>query len=370
MISCQTLVQILEKWAPRRLAMDWDNPGLAIGELSAKISKVLLTLTVTLETVEYAANNGFKMIISHHPLFFKPLKSLKKDTPLGKIVYEAVKNDIVVYSAHTNMDAACGGINDILAEVLELQQVTILKQTYEEELKKLVVFVPKGYEDTVRNAMGDAGAGHIGNYSHCSFNTDGFGTFKPLAGTKPFIGEEGKLEKTDEIRIETIIPETFQKKVINAMLKAHPYEEVAFDVYSLENPGRKFGFGRIGYTKEPIILKKFCETVKQKLGTSHIRVVGDLNKCISKVALCGGAGSDLAQAAAFSGADVLVTGDVKYHEALDAKATGIAIIDAGHFSTENLLLPVLKEYLEQETRLLNRQVEMSIYKDEDPFVII
>ncbi|HHV19628.1 MAG TPA: Nif3-like dinuclear metal center hexameric protein, partial [Thermoanaerobacterales bacterium] len=340
MISCQTLVQMLEKWAPKRLAMDWDNPGLAIGELSRNISKVLLTLTVTLETVKYAANSGFEMIISHHPLFFKPLKSLRKDTPLGKIVYEAVKNDIVIYSAHTNMDAACGGVNDILATVLELQQIRVLKQTYEERLKKLVVFAPKGYEDTVRNAMGDAGAGHIGNYSDCSFNTEGFGTFKPLDGTKPFIGEKGKLEKANEIRIETIIPENLQKKVINAMIKAHPYEEVAFDIYPLENPGKVYGFGRIGYTKEPVKLKNYCETVKQKLGIPHIRVVGDLNKIISKVAVCGGAGSDLAQTAAFLGSDVLVTGDVKYHEALDAKTADLAIIDAGHFSTENLLLPV------------------------------
>jgi dinuclear metal center YbgI/SA1388 family protein len=370
MISCQTLVQILEKWAPKRLAMDWDNPGLAIGELSNNISKVLLTLTVTLETVEYAANNGFEMIISHHPLFFKPLKSLRKDTPLGKVVYEAVKNDIVIYSAHTNLDAACGGINDIFAMALELQQITVLKQTYEEGLKKLVVFVPKGYEDTVRNAMGDAGAGHIGNYSHCSFNTEGFGTFKPLAGTKPFIGEEGKLEKANEIRIETIISDNLQKKVINAMLKAHPYEEVAFDIYPLENPGKTYGFGRIGYTQEPVILKDFCETVKQKLGISHTRVVGDLNKKISKVAVCGGAGSDLAKVAAFFGSDVLVTGDVKYHEALDAKAAGLAIIDAGHFSTENLLLPVLKEYLEHETGLMNKKVKICVYKDEDPFAIV
>jgi len=370
MISCQTLVHILEKWAPKRLAMDWDNPGLAIGELSVKVSKILLTLTITFKTVEFAVNNGFEMIISHHPLFFKPLKSLRKDTPLGKIVYEAVKNDIVIYSAHTNMDTACGGINDILAKVLALQQLQILKQTYEEGLKKLVVFVPRGYEDTVRNAMCDVGAGHIGNYSHCSFSTNGLGTFKPLAGTKPFIGEEGKLKKADEIRIETIIPGNLQNKVVNAMLKAHPYEEVAFDIYPLENPGKTYGLGRIGYTKEPIILKEFCETVKQKLNISHIRVVGDLNKSISKVAICGGAGSDLAQVAAFFGADVLITGDVKYHEALDAKEAGLAIIDAGHFSTETILLPVLKKHLEQETRLLNKQVEISIYKDEDPFVII
>ena len=189
MISAHTLVQIIEKWAPRKFAMEWDNPGLAVGELSRKVSKVLLTLTVTYGTTEYAAKNNFDLIIAHHPLFYKPVKSLRWDTPLGKIVYKAIKNDIMIYSAHTNMDIAANGINDILAKALDLQNTKVLKETYQEELKKLVVFVPKNYEDVVRSALGNAGAGYIGNYSHCSFNADGFGTFKPLAGTKPFIGK-------------------------------------------------------------------------------------------------------------------------------------------------------------------------------------
>ncbi|NLZ51990.1 MAG: Nif3-like dinuclear metal center hexameric protein [Thermoanaerobacteraceae bacterium] len=370
MISCQTLVQIIEQWAPRKLAMDWDNPGLALGDLSGEISKVLLTLTVTSEIIEFAAKNGYEMIISHHPLFFKPLKSLKKDTPIGKIVYKAIKNDIVIYSAHTNMDITSGGINDILAHLLNLEQIQVLKQTCREKLNKLAVFVPRGYEDAVRNAICDAGAGHIGNYSHCSFSTDGFGTFKPLEGTNPFIGEHNKLQRADEIRIETIVPESLQKKVISAMIKAHPYEEVAFDIYPLDNPGEKFGLGRIGYTKEPVTLKDFCEIVKHNLNTSYVRVVGDVKKSISKVAVCGGAGGDLIPAAAFFGADVLVTGDVKYHEALDAKESGLAIIDAGHFATETILLPALKEHLEEQTKLLNKQVEISIFEDSDPFVIV
>ena len=370
MISCQTLAQMVEKWAPRKLAMDWDNPGLAIGDLSGEVSKVLLTLTVTLESVEFAAKNNCGMIISHHPLFFRPLKSLKKDTPLGKIVYEAIKNDIVVYSAHTNLDVANGGINDILANLFDLQQVQVLKETYREKLNKIVVFVPRGYEDSVRSAMCNAGAGHIGNYSHCTFNTDGIGTFMPLAGTNPYIGEQNKLEKADEIRIETIVPESLRKAVINAMLKVHPYEEVAYDIYPLENLGSEIGLGRIGYLKAAVTLKEFCQIVKDKLNIPHIRVVGDLDKTVSKVALCGGAGGDLIQAAAFCGADVLVTGDVKYHDALDATDLGLAVIDAGHFATESIILPALKEYLEGQIGLLNKEVEISIYEDADPFVII
>lgn len=231
-------------------------------------------------------------------------------------------------------------------------------------------FIPYGYEEIVRNAIGDVGAGHIGNYSHCSFNTKGVGTFRPLTSAKPFIGEKGKLEKTDEVRVETIFPKSLQKKVLNAMFRAHPYEEVAFDIYPLENQGDVFGFGRIGYVKKPVKLKEFCDTVKQRLNVSHVRVVGDMNADISKVAVCGGAGGDFAQTAAFFDADVFVTGDLKYHEAVDAKAIGLAIIDAGHFSTENLLLPVLKTYVRRETQILNKEVEISIFKEEDPFVII
>jgi len=370
MISCQTLVQMLEKWAPKKLALDWDNPGLAVGDLSKEVSKVLLTLTVTYNTVKYAVENNYEMIISHHPLFFKPLKSLKKDTPLGEIVYLAIKNDIVIFSAHTNLDIAYGGINDILANLLNLEKVHILKQTFREKLNKLVVFVPRGYEDAVRNAICNVGAGHIGNYSHCTFNAAGIGTFMPLEGTNPFIGQQNKLEKVDEVRIETIIPESLQKPVINAMLKAHPYEEVAFDIYPLENYGDEFGLGRIGYLKEPKTLKEFCGIVKEKLKISHIRLVGDLTKEISKVAICGGAGSDLIHSAAFFGADVLVTGDVKYHEAIDAKELDIAVIDAGHFATENIMLPALKKYLVEQARLLSKKIEISIYEDADPFVII
>lgn len=370
MISCKMLIQILEKWAMTNLTLDWDNPGLAVGDPSKDISKVLLTLTVTQETVDFASKNNFDMIISHHPLFFKPFKSLRTDTPIGRLVSTAVKNDIVIYSAHTNMDIAYGGINDILADALGLEQVEILKQTYEEKLKKIVVFVPKGYEDTVRDAMCDAGAGHIGNYSHCTFNINGTGTFKPLSGTHPFIGEEGKLEKVDEVRIETIIPESLQTRVLDSMLKVHPYEEVAFDIYPVENQGKIYGIGRIGYINKPIPLKEFCEVVKQKLNTPYIRAVGDLNKEIRKVAICGGAGADLLQTAALNGADVMVTGDLKYHEAVDAGEIGIAVIDAGHFPTENILLLALKNYLDNEIKQQNKEVDLHIFEDKDPFIII
>ncbi|HHW01561.1 MAG TPA: Nif3-like dinuclear metal center hexameric protein [Thermoanaerobacterales bacterium] len=370
MVSSQTVINIMEKLAPKKLAMEWDNPGLAVGDFAGKVSKILVALTVTPEVVHYAAESGFNMIISHHPMFFKPIKALRKDLPLGRMVYEAVKHDITIYSTHTNLDITENGVNDEMARVLDLEDIRVLKQTAEEPLKKIVVFVPRGYEDAVRNAMAEAGAGFIGNYSHCSFNIEGKGTFKPEKGADPFIGEEGKLERVDEVRIETIAPENFVRKIISAMLRVHPYEEVAYDIYPLENTGKIIGLGRVGKLRKRVSLKELCETVKMKLSADYVKVSGDLHKEISTVAVCGGAGGDLISAASFAGADVLITGDVKYHDALDAKAIDLAIIDAGHFSTENLVLPALAHYLAREIQALGEKVDIEIYQDKDPFVII
>lgn len=369
MISSQTIIQIIEKLAPKSLAYDWDNPGLNIGNFSRKVKRILLVLTVTPKIVDYAAKNGYDMIISHHPLFFKSLKSVRWDLPQGQIIYTAIKNDIIIYSAHTNLDIAKGGVNDVLAHILGLKYIKVLSKTKRAELKKIVVFVPEGHEDIVRNAMINAGAGFTGNYSNCTFNTQGYGTFKPEDNTDPYIGEKGKLEKVNEVKIETIVSKDSLKKVINAMLKAHPYEEVAYDIYPLENKGESFGIGRIGYLEQSVTLKEFCELVKEKLATKTLRAVGNLSKNVRKVAVCGGSGANLIPTALFQGADVILTGDVKYHDAVDAKTLGIAVVDAGHFATENLILPEIADFVNKEVQSLGKKVEISIYKDKDPFIV-
>lgn len=370
MISSQSIIQIIEKLAPKSLAYDWDNTGLDIGDYSQKVEKLLFVLTVTPQIVKYAAENEYDMIISHHPLFFKPLKSIRKDSTIGQIIYTAVKNDIIIYSAHTNLDIAQGGVNDALAKMLDLKDVKVLSETKKEQLKKVVVFVPVNYEDQVRTAMTNAGAGFIGNYSCCTYNTKGYGTFKPEEGANPFIGEKDKLEKTKEVRIETIVPEGRVKSVLNAMKKAHPYEEVAYDVYPLENKGKSLGIGRVGYLKQTLSLKKFCDIVKRELDVNNVKVVGDPSTKISKVALCGGSGANLIPNAIFQGADVMLTGDVKYHDALDAQMHGIAVVDAGHFATENVILSKIADFVNKEVRNLGKDVEISVYKDKDPFVIL
>ncbi|MDN5330964.1 MAG: hypothetical protein PWP45_189 [Tepidanaerobacteraceae bacterium] len=370
MISIQMVINLIEKLAPKKLSLEWDNVGLMVGAGSAKVKKILIVLTVTPGVVDYAVVNGVDLIISHHPVIFKPLNSIRQDLPVGKMIIEAIKHDIAIYSAHTNLDVAKGGINDLLAQKLELENVEVLEKTFEDSLKKIVVYVPKGYEDVVRDSMGNAGAGHIGNYSHCSFNVSGIGTFKPLEGSNPFLGQLGELEKVEEVRIETIAPASRVKKIINAMLKVHPYEEVAYDIYPVENEGCTFGLGRIGYLKTPVTLYELCTIIKQKLEVEFLRVVGEPRKKVSKIALCGGAGGSLISKAIFAGADVYITGDIKYHEAEEAKAAGIALIDAGHYSTEKIILNFLAEYLKKELQALDNEVSIEVFDEGDPIKIV
>lgn len=344
-ITCQVVVEAIEQIAPRYLAEGWDNVGLLLGNPAQQVSKVLVALDVTQAVADFAVAEQVDMIIAHHPLIFKGLKNVRTDLPHGRVLTTLIKADIAVYAAHTNLDISSGGINDILANKLSLINTKTLTVSNTEKFIKLVVFVPDNHLEAVRTSITDAGAGHIGNYSHCSFYTDGTGTFLPLAHSKPFIGEQGVLEKTAEMRLETIMPEKISRKVIKAMLKAHPYEEVAFDLYPLLNQGNSLGLGRIGDLSAAQSLDQLTDMVKDVLGVSSVNVVGAGDKVINKVAVCGGSGATLINKAISAGADVLITGDVKYHEAQDAFAAGIAIIDAGHFATEIAVVEYLRQYL-------------------------
>lgn len=344
-VKCQMVVDAIDKIAPQYLAEGWDNVGLLLGNPSQPISKILVALDVTQAVADFAAEHKVDMIISHHPIIFKGLKNLRTDLPHGRVLATLIKADIAVYSAHTNLDISSGGINDILAAKLELINTIPLTTSNADKLIKLVVFVPEDHLESVRTAVTNAGAGHIGNYSHCSFHTNGTGTFLPLLNSKPFIGEQGSLEQTSEVRLETIMPESISRKVLKSMLKAHPYEEAAFDLYPLLNQGSSLGLGRIGYLPVAQTLDQLVNMVKNRLGTSSVNVVGNGDRVIAKVAVCGGSGADLINKSVFAGADVLITGDVKYHEAQDAAAAGIAIIDAGHFATEVIIVDYLAQYL-------------------------
>jgi len=350
-------MEAVEKIAPRELSEKWDSVGLLVGSPLKEVKKILIALDVTQEVVNEAVREKVDMIVSHHPIIFKPLSNVREDNPIGNILFSLIKNDIIVYAAHTNLDYCELGTNYYLSQKLGLEETEVL-QTAEEDLYKIVVFVPRGYEDKVRDAMGNAGAGWIGNYSHCSFMALGTGTFKPLERAEPFIGTKGLLEKVEEFRLETIVPKSLKDKVIRAMIESHPYEEVAYDVYKLENNGSRNGLGRIGFLRGEMTLADFGEKIKKDLGLKHVRFVGAPGKIVKKIAVCAGSGAGLIPAAKKKGADVFVSGDIKYHEALEAKQAGLALVDAGHFATEWPVVPALAEYLQKELNGEEQKVQI------------
>jgi dinuclear metal center YbgI/SA1388 family protein len=363
------IIQLFEQFSPKGLAMEDDKIGLQIGRLNKKVDKIMIALDVLEEVIDEAIEKNVQLIIAHHPPIFRPLKSVLTDTVQGRMIEKLIKHDIAVYAAHTNLDVAKGGVNDLLAEALGLENPEVLVPTFEEKLKKIVVFTPASHADVIRRVLGNAGAGFIGNYSHCSFSADGTGRFMPGENTNPFIGSQGQLESVEEVRIETIVSVKLLKKVVTAMLKAHPYEEVAYDVYPVENKGEVLGLGRIGTVQE-MSLGEFAERVKEALQVDKVRVVGDLSSRVKKVAVLGGDGNKYFKHAKFKGADVYITGDIYYHTAHDAMMEGLNMIDPGH-NVEK----VMKKGL---TATLSKMCEESGYEVEiipsevntDPFKFI
>lgn len=329
-VNGHEVIQWFERFAPKSYAMEGDKIGLQVGRLNQSVKRVLIALDVLEEVVDEAIEQNVQLIIAHHPPIFRPLKAIRTDEPSGRIMEKLIKNDIAVYAAHTNLDIAPGGVNDLLAECLQLEDTEVLVPTIEEQLNKLAVYVPVDHAEEVRKAIGDAGAGFIGEYSHCSFSVTGTGRFLPGNHANPYIGKRGKLEEVQEVRIETIYPKRLEKKILTAMLKAHPYEEVAYDLYPLENKGEILGLGRIGKLKQEMTLEEFARFVKSQLEVEGVRVVGDLKSRVRKVAVLGGDGNKYYQSAVFKGADVYVTGDMYYHTAHDAMMAGLNIVDPGH----------------------------------------
>ncbi|MDN5347970.1 MAG: hypothetical protein PWP65_1534 [Clostridia bacterium] len=346
--KCQEIINLVAEYAPPDLAAQWDNVGLLVGDPSQEVRRVLVSLDVTREVIDEALARGANLIISHHPLIFEPLRFLRFDTHPGKLVQQLISENIALYTAHTNLDHADLGVSYHLGLCLGLQEMQVLAPEFQEKYYKLVVFVPQGHEQKVMEALGRAGAGWIGNYSHCTFRALGTGTFLPLEDSSPFIGQKGKLEEVQEYRLETIVPRVCLQKVIRAMIEAHPYEEVAYDVYPLAGAGKARGPGRIGVLPQPEKLGDFAYRVKEALGTEKVAVTGDWEKDVVRVAVCGGAGAGLWPKALQAGADVLVTGDVKYHEARAVSEAGMALIDAGHYATERVIVPALVKYLEEK----------------------
>lgn len=368
-VNGHEIIQLFEQFSPKSYAMEGDKIGLQIGRLNKPVENVMVALDVLEEVVDEAIEKNVQLIIAHHPPIFRPLKSINTDTPAGRLIEKLIKHDIAVYAAHTNLDVAIGGVNDMLAEALRLINTEVLYPTFETQLKKLVVYVPVEKAEDVKQALGDAGAGAIGNYSHCTFSSSGTGEFLPNESANPYIGQQGKLESVKEERIETIFPVHLEKRILSAMFKSHPYEEIAYDIYRLENKGETLGLGRIGDIQE-MTLKEFADYVKQALDVKGVRVVGDMNSKVKKVAVLGGDGNKYFTAAKFKGADVYVTGDMYYHIAHDAMMMGLNIIDPGH-NVEKVMKKGVAKKLEDMCK--EKGFEVSIFASElntDPFQFV
>lgn len=339
------VIGLLDDLANPQLQESYDNSGFLVGDKEATCTGILVSLDVTEAVIEEAAKKGCNLIISHHPLIFKGLKRLTGANYVERIAILAIRSGVALYAIHTNLDNVASGVNGKIAELLGLKNTKVLSPR-PSTLKKLVTFVPADYAEQVRMALFTAGGGGIGNYDQCSYNLEGTGTFRPLEGANPFVGEVGERHYEKEVRIEVILPFYAEKKIIQALQKAHPYEEVAYYISGLDNSFDSIGSGLVGELPDETDEKEFLYKVKNILKTSVLRHTELLNRKVRKIALCGGSGFFLLPAAKASGAQVYLTADVKYHEFFDADRQ-ILLVDAGHYETEQYTIDLLTEHIQK-----------------------
>ncbi|SFC01555.1 dinuclear metal center protein, YbgI/SA1388 family [Parapedobacter composti] len=340
------LTAYLESVAPPAYQESYDNSGLLVGDPSREVHRALISLDCTEAVVDEAIALGCDVIVSHHPIVFKGLKRFNGNTYVERVVMKAIKHDIALYAIHTNLDNVMGGVNGKIAERLGLQHTAILSPK-EGLLNKLVVFVPESHAEQVRDALFAAGAGHIGNYDECSFNVQGFGTFRAGDGANPFVGSRGERHREPEVRVEVVYPAAHERAVLLGLFEAHPYEEVAYDIFRLQNPYAQVGSGLIGQLETPMAETDFLRLLKERLGARVIRHTAFRGREVARVAVCGGAGGFLLGQAIRSGADVFVTADYKYHEFFDAEGK-IVIADVGHFESEQFTQQLLLEIIQKK----------------------
>jgi dinuclear metal center YbgI/SA1388 family protein len=322
----------LEELAPLSSQESYDNSGLIVGDPNVVVSGALISLDCIESTVEEAISLGIKLIIAHHPIVFKGLKKLNGKDYVERAILKAIKNDIAIYAIHTNFDNYNFGVNREIGERLNLTGLRVLSPK-QNVLTKLVCFVPEVSVDSVAKAMFDAGAGQIGNYTECSFKTEGLGTFKPMDGANPAEGEVGKLSVEHEFRLEVLVSNHLLNNVVRAMKEAHPYEEVAYEMYSILNDNQTEGAGMIGELETSVDELEFLSTLKKTFNCGVIRHTALSGKKVKHVAFCGGSGSFLLNQAKRAGADIFITGDFKYHEFFNAE-NQVVIADIGHFESE------------------------------------
>lgn len=335
------IIQFIEKFAPPAYQESYDNCGLIIGNNNWGCTGVLCTLDATEAVIEEAKSKNCNLVVAHHPIVFSGLKKLNGKNYVERAVISAIKNDIAIYAIHTNLDNVQNGVNATIAEKLGLKNCNILlpKQNL---LCKLYLFVPPTHATQVRDAIFNAGAGHIANYSECSFNTQGTGTFKGNETTNPFSGTPGTRSEEAEVKIEVILPVYLQQYVVGKMIAAHPYEEVAYDIIPLSNRYQQVGSGLIGELNEEMNEGALLDLLKRQFNLSVIKHTPLLQKPVKKIAVCGGAGSFLIKNAIAAEADVYISSDIKYHEFFDAEDK-IVVADIGHWESEQFTIDLLMQ---------------------------
>lgn len=341
------IIKAIEAYAPSVYQESYDNSGLQVGDEHMPVKGILVSLDITEPVLEEAMAAGCNMIVAHHPLLFSGLKRISGRNYIERIVQQAIKNDIALYAAHTNLDNVADGVNAIIAGKLGLQHTSVL-QPLQGTLSKLYTYVPVAHADRVRDALFAAGAGRVGKYSECSFNLSGTGTFRPGTDTNPAIGQAGGARETvEEVKLEVIIPKHTESAVLKALHHTHPYEEVAYELVAIKNVNQDLGAGKIGMLAKPMPVMEFLHFVKERMCTDCIRYTHPVMQVIERVAVCGGSGSFLLRDAVAAGADVLITADFKYHQFFDADGR-IMIADIGHYESEQFTVELLGDILKKK----------------------
>lgn len=352
-MQVKEIIQILEEWAPLGYQETYDNAGLLTGSSLMEIQRALITLDCTEDVIDEAIRENCQLVIAHHPIIFSGLKKLTGRNYVERTIIKAIKNDIAIYAIHTNLDNVQTGVNYMMAEKLGLKNCKILNPK-KNLLRKLVCFVPQDSLEKVSAAIFAAGAGHIGNYSHCGFSGSGIGSFLGNENSNPTIGSPNKLEKLEESRLETIFPTHLESKIIQTLIKSHPYEEVAYDIYSLENSHLQVGSGLIGELEVDMTLTDFLGLTKDKFQLKALKYT-ELNRKVLRIALCGGSGSFLRFEAAAAGVDVYLSADFKYHEWFDAEGK-LSYVDIGHYESEQFTKQLIFNYLRKNALSLQSQI--------------
>lgn len=369
------IIKIMETVAPVRLAEEGDNVGLQVGQKDWPVRNIWVALDPLYDVVEAACRQDVDLLITHHPLIFQPLRSIDFNTNVGSVIQMATRSQLAIFAAHTNLDIVADGLNDILASRIGLSNLKVLGKVKTEEVFKFVVYVPGEYEQQVLNSLFETKAGQIGAYTCCSFRNSGKGTFKPGSSSQPLIGKPNEISHADEIRIETVVRKQDLASVIAHVRENHPYETMAYDVYPLSIMETDFmhsqGLGRVGDLDQTMELLQFTLMVKDKLGIESVKVVGKPDLQVMRVAVCSGSGSSLMSAFISSGAQVYISGDLRYHDAREVEAANLGLIDIGHFASEYIVVETLTERLTKVLTANQMDVKVEACKlEKDPFTVL